>query len=472
MARSAEIGCLELEDHGSVDWPAERLFGTPTSRDSASVLARISDQFVTDNRAVLALMDITIEKQFDGREISLTVRSGSTVGAVPLISPSSGRHDLGLVVQPRFPWIGIGPMLSEMGWRIAPVPLRLPLLRRSERRVPPWVLSSMILSRIAALLDSLDRKFEMSSATMTTPRGRIDWANYATHNLPRAAADQIPCTFPELRDDRQLKGAIRHSLTKQLGSLETQRHHGAFVQKLIDLAMQLQRRVAGVAPVVPSRCMMDAWLQRPLRTDALRDGIQGIEWTVEDRGLAGLSDLEGLPWRMPMEQFFEAWVETISARVAAFTGGGLRAGRKNETIHPLRWQPAFGGSQKALIPDVILEFDDKTVIIDAKYKRHWEELQWHSWARTEEELREQHRHDILQVLAYANLASTKNVVACLTYPCTQESWTNLRERGRLFHKGAIAAGDRSVQLWLTAIPMSADVDAVARPFIDAIREAA
>ena len=27
--------------------------------------------------------------------------------------------------------------------------------------------------------------------------------------------------------------------------------------------------------------------------------------------MAGLSDLEGLPWTMPMEQFFEAWIETV-----------------------------------------------------------------------------------------------------------------------------------------------------------------
>ena len=31
------------------------------------------------------------------------------------------------------------------------------------------------------------------------------------------------------------------------------------------------------------------------------EGMQAIDWTVEERGLAGLSDLEGIPWTMPME---------------------------------------------------------------------------------------------------------------------------------------------------------------------------
>ncbi len=46
-------------------------------------------------------------------------------------------------------------------------------------------------------------------------------------------------------------------------------------------------------------------------TESFVEGLQAIHWTVEERGLAGLSDLEGIPWTMPMEQFFEAWVETV-----------------------------------------------------------------------------------------------------------------------------------------------------------------
>ena len=33
-------------------------------------------------------------------------------------------------------------------------------------------------------------------------------------------------------------------------------------------------------------------------------GLQAIEWTADERGLAGVSDLEGIPWTMPMNEFF------------------------------------------------------------------------------------------------------------------------------------------------------------------------
>jgi hypothetical protein len=116
-------------------------------------------------------MQVNIARDYDGKDLHLVIQSNSAIGAVPLISPMTARPDFGLVIQPRFPWTGIGPMLAEMGWLIPPTPLKLPLLKRSERRVPPWVLSFMILARFQALLDRLDRRFEMVRDICRAPKG-------------------------------------------------------------------------------------------------------------------------------------------------------------------------------------------------------------------------------------------------------------------------------------------------------------
>lgn len=55
-------------------------------------------------------------------------------------------------------------------------------------------------------------------------------------------------------------------------------------------------------------------------------------------------------------------------------GGSLESGRKRETVSPLAWNPPYLGSQRSLIPDIILKFEETSVVIDAKYKRHWERL--------------------------------------------------------------------------------------------------
>lgn len=471
-ALPAKEVCLELSDHSIARHSAVDFFQLRGFRDSHIQAARIADQFITQNRSLMSLLDVSVERDYDGNDVRLIIKAGGAVGAIPLISPTTARPDYGLVVQPRFPWAGIGPMLAEMGWRISPTPLRLPLLRRSERRVPAWVLSFMILVRLKALLESLDRRFELVKELRRAPRGAVNWAEYVTRSLPKAGFLQMPCTFPDLREDRLLKGTVRYALERQLHALESQKEHGAFVHKLIEFAQQLLLRVRSVPVHVPSSTGMAAWLRRPMRTAHFVDGLQAIEWTLEERSLAGLSDLEGVPWIMPMDQFFEAWAETVLRIVARRTGGQVRVGRRRETTYPISWEPPYLGSQKSLAPDIWMEWSSTTLIVDAKYKRHWEEFQHSSWSNIEDELREKHRNDLLQVLAYANLARTPKVIACLVYPCSPDSWNSLSERGRLLHRADLAAGDRSVSLWLTAFPMATAAERVAMPMADALRAVA
>ncbi len=462
--------CLEIEDHGVARKSAVEFFGIKNSRDPSGQAGKLAEQFVQRNESLLEILDTRIEREYDGRDVRLVVRTGGVAGAIPLFSPTSARPDYGLVVRPRFSWMGIGPMLAQMGWRVAPSPLKLPMLRRSERRVPLWVLSSMILTRLNALLDSVDRRFEVVTDDLRAPRGRVDWSAYSLNRLPRARVLDLPCTFPDLRDDRQLKGAVRYCVERQIQSLETQKSYGAFVHQLIEYGLQVLARVRQIQSVAPTRGTLDAWLQRPLRNEHFVAGIQGLSWTMEERGLAGLSDLEGIPWRLPMDQFFEAWVETVLVEVSKRTGGKLRTGRNRETVHPIHWQPTFGGSQKSLVPDFWMDYPKVQVIVDAKYKRHLEEFQNHSWSRVESELRETHRQDLFQVLAYGSLASSSNIIVCLAYPCSEMTWESLKARRRLHHQAEIVVGERRVGLWLTAIPMSIGADRACEPLAAEIQK--
>jgi hypothetical protein len=462
--------CLVLEDHSSIEKPAVQLFGRTGVRDDRALAARLADQFITQNRSFLKLLDVSVRRDYDGSDVWLLIESKSAVGAVPLISPLTAKPDYGLVVQPRFPWPGIGPMLAEMGWLVSPTPLRLPLLKRSERRVPPWVLSFMVLARLKALLDRLERRFEFTEQERLAPKGTVHWEQYAVRNLPRGQFLAVPCTFPDLSDDRRLKGAIRFTIERQLHSLESQREHGAFIHKLIAMAESLLVKVRTAPACRPLPRDIDAWLRSPLRNEVLIEGLQAIDWTVEERGLAGLSDLEGIPWTMPMELFFESWVETVLRAVAARTGGRLRAGRKRETVAALAWEAPYLGSQKSLVPDFVFELDGCTIVVDAKYKRHWEEFQHGRWSEKEDILQEEHRRDLLQVLAYGHLADAPMTVCCLAYPCSTATWESLRQRHRLFHKAEMLVRSRRLQIWLTAVPMCAEPDVIAGTLADEIRD--
>ena len=98
--------------------------------------------------------------------------------------------------------------------------------------------------------------------------------------------------------------------------------------------------------------------------------------------------------------------------------------------------------------------------MDAKYKDHLEALQKHRWLDLEEDVRERHRDDLLQVLAYSTLSESKAITACLVYPCTVETWANLKERGTVSHKAAVYAGRRKINLVMLAVPMSDKIDEI------------
>lgn len=452
--------CWELTDSTVTRAPAAQLLHSPPTRDPSAQTARLAHQFVSQNAGLLANLGIVIEPHYDGSSVELIFRTGTRIGAIPLLSPTTGKPDYGLIVKPRFDWPGLGTMLGVMGWRVIPAPLRLPLLPRSQHKIPSWVLSSIVLFRLQALLDRLERRFEIVHENRQAPRGSVDWTTYA-RRVASGNFLSVPCRFPDLRDDRDLKAAIAFTLHKLRESLEGQRTSGVFVLQLIAQAQQLLQRVSDVPPKEPAPLQFQSWLRGPLRADVFRNGLEAIEWTVEDRGLAGLCDLQGLPWALPMEAFFEAWLETILQEVARRIGGTLRIGRKRQTLVPLTWETAYMGSQKYLLPDLMLERGDTTIIVDAKYKEHWEELSTRSWSSLEEEIRERHRADLLQVLAYANLAQTQRIVVCLTYPCRQETWESLQARGRLVHRASLTAGSRQVSVLLTATPMSGKIVPVA-----------
>ncbi len=463
MAASLADICLRIDDNSTVLRSAVEFFGTKQARDASQLAARLGDQFIKQNRRLANVLGVALGLEYDGRDVHLRVTSSNQVGAVPLVSPVTARNDFGLLVKPRFAWDGIGPMLSRMGWRVAPAPLKLPLLKRSERQVPRWVLASMILTRVAALLETLDRRFELVDEVRAAPRGSVQWGRYATEHLSRAQFLSVPCRFPDLRDDRLLLGAIRHTLQLQLQALEGQRGHGAFILRLIEWTQLLLQRVGRVPIHIPSSSSFALWHQRPLRSDAFLDGLQAIEWTVDERMLAGLSDLEGVPWRLPMDQFFESWVETVGGMAARATGGTIRSARQRQTTHAIQWQSGSSRTQQSLMPDLWLEWPGTTLVIDAKYKAHWDRFDL-------EHVREEHRHDLHQVLAYAALASTPRVIACLAYPCPVDEWSGLRARGRHLRQAEIFVANRRLNLWLMAMPMSAEAEDVAGPLATLIRD--
>jgi len=303
------------------------------------------------------------------------------------------------------------------------------------------------------MLARLSRRFTLASADLPAPKGTVDWAEYAVRRLATGQALNVPCVFPDLRDDEALRSAVHFALREHRKALQAQRAGGLVVLKLLMLCEQLLAQVAGTQPCRPRDMQMESWRRHRMNSRVFREGLQAIEWTVDKRGLAGLSELAGLAWQLDMEAFFESWVETLADRVARTTGASLRVGRKEETRVALDWRPPHLGSQRSLVPDLVLQRPDCTLVIDAKYKSHAEELDHAAWKGLDNLIRERHRADLLQVLAYSTLYDSPRVAACLMYPCRPDTYESLCRRGQEVTRAAIPAGNRRLELVLATAPI-------------------
>lgn len=441
-------------------------------RDPGKAAAQRAEALLDVNRGILRSFGVSAHVTDRSGQPGIQFTASTSIGALPLLSPVTGRPDFGLVIEPRFAWKSAGEMLAGTGFRILPELLPIPSLPHSERRVPPWVLSSVVLARLQALVRSLHRRFTQVEEDAAAPRGRVRWSPYATQRIPTGRHLAVPCSYPDLVADQEVRAAIHWTVRQHRASLQSQLAAGLVVRQLLVLCDQLIHALSDVAPRLPRGGMHRLGHRPGLDSKLFRNGLEAIEWTFEERGLAGLSDLSGLAWRLEMETFFEAWVEAIAEAHAKRSGVEVTAGRLNQTRVPLDWQPAGTGSQRSLVPDVVVRGRDVVLVLDAKYKHHAEDIERYGWADAPEALREQHRADVLQALAYSTLFQAPRVVTCLVYPASQERWAHLSARDRVLSRARVRTGDRSVELALLAVPLSGDASGASVLMQRLLREAA
>ena len=419
-----------------------------------------AESFVRLNEAALGALDARLEVFASADGAPVRVVPGGRVGAVPLRSAQTGHVAGGFIVKPRFEWAGMGRVLVETGWAASPEFLDLPLVPGSGREIPPWVLAGPVLTRIEALLRSLKRGYRDEEEVLRHPRGRIVWPRYLAESMVRGRWDRLPCRFPDLGQDPKLRRHARWVLERVRADLVAVGGSDPVAVFLAAAAGRLIELLADVAPLAPSRDDLRRSLGggrgQGLLDEPVRRGIEAFAWVVEERGLGGGRELDGLAWALPLDRLWEAYVEGVVRREAARTGGEVRVGRLGQTTFPLEWSDPTHRSLGHLVPDIVVRHGRRVQIVDAKYKAHLAELDEAGWRRFTEETKSEHRADLHQVLAYAALYDADEVTATLVYPLRPATWEALRRRGRDVARAELVHGGRAVTVELRGMPFGQD----------------
>jgi 5-methylcytosine-specific restriction endonuclease McrBC regulatory subunit McrC len=100
------------------------------------------------------------------------------------------------------------------------------------------------------------------------------------------------------------------------------------------------------------------------------------------------------------------------------------------------------------VPDIVVRRGKSILIVDAKYKAHLAELDEAGWRAASEELRESHRADLHQVLAYASFFDAEETTVSLVYPIRQATWEALRARRQDVWRAEMPTKGRIIRLEL------------------------
>ena len=133
-------------------------------------------------------------------------------------------------------------------------------------------------------------------------------------------------------------------------------------------------------------------------------------------------------------------------------GGEVLVGRLSQTTIPFYWSEPGLRSLGHLVPDIVVRRGRSIRIVDAKYKAHLADLDEVGWRVASEELREAHRADLHQVLAYASFFDADDITVCLVYPLRRATWEALRAKRQDVWHADVPTKGRSIRVELRGLP--------------------
>lgn len=371
-------------------------------------------------RNAIYLEFLGISYRFDENN-NFILTPSNKVGLAPLKNPYGGQIYGSIVVKPRLKWEEIYKILNVIEWKYQPdfIKDEEPIL--SDGVLPRWFKAIETLNAISAAINlfmkGVDRKHIMSKV----PIGSVNWNEYARKSLPYCKYDSFHTTISEYSYDlevhRQFKGIVK-IITEDISNSKVPIK---IKNKAKTLLARIDKKLEMVSYDEPNVYKLKKaripYFYKIYYEKAIQKCIEYIE---ESKFSLKTDNYYGLPWRIEMDRLFEHWVEYWAYKFSKMIGANYFSDIKRNSrirFHNLgNWK-----SMAQLRPDIIIEKDSKTLILEVKYKKHLFYLQY---GKSTQEVLEEHRHDLHQLLAYMSTSQSNKRIGCLMYPAVGENTYN------------------------------------------------
>lgn len=335
---------------------------------------------------------------------SLTFRSSSFIGVIPLRASDTGKQIGDFVVMPRFTgcdrFEDYIEILNLLGTEISPEVIDSLSLASGKNFRPPLYLEAVkFISILEALIAKTWRKFDNLEKISSQPSGQINWNKYITN---------------EFKVENRLKFPSRKNLLSEYHNEYSEVRYVFDICKSELLSSNIPPRIKNTIHGKLSFIEEKLYHHKPKATNniAIKSSDSPTVKKCKEQGnkILNFNLVESTAWRVDFADVFEKFIQHIFKEVAKENGGKLLTNFKFQS----RTSKHYSWELKYVEPDAIYQKENFLVFIDAKYKSNL----YNKFDKSEF-LKEDHRHDLHQIMAYSSFSKTDLKFGFLCYPSNQ-----------------------------------------------------
>lgn len=335
---------------------------------------------------------------------ALLFRSSGFIGSIPLRASDTGKQIGDFVVMPRFSgrdrFEDYIEILNLLGAEISPEVIdSLPLASGKNFRPPLYLEAVKFIISLEKLTINSWRKFDNIEKVTNQPTGQINWEKYIYNEFKVENRLLFPVKSNVLSEFHSEYGEIRYVFdickSELLSANTPQRIKNTLRTKLTFLEERLSNHKPKATNIIAIR-FYDAPIVKACKEQANK--------------ILNFNLVDSTAWRVDFSDVFEKFIQYIFKEAAKETGGRLNSNYKfhSRTSKHYYWE------LKHIEPDAIFQKENVLVFIDAKYKSNL-----YNKFEQSENLKEDHRHDLHQIMAYSSFSNTDFKFGFLCYPSDQ-----------------------------------------------------
>jgi hypothetical protein len=374
-------------------------------------LAESLQKFIDYNKNLFDFLGVFPYIEGSGNDVSISFRSDRFIGVIPLRSPDNGKQIGDFVVRPRYTiandqfseYVEIVNLLES---EIAPeFKHSIPLLSRNYLKPPVYLEAMKFVKLLERAIKINWRKFQTTTKLYRYTKSQIDWKKYVEKEFDPSKRLLFPChdnILSKLHSEFFELKYVYSIAKSEINSVRTPQHikyqfQDVFVH-LDDFLYEFAEKSTNELHIHYS----DPVIIKELK----KQGNKILNGSLE----------EITAWRIDFSLLFERYVQYLFGQISLEIGATQLNNYKIRQYSGVK--PSW--SLSYLEPDIVLMKNEFEIIVDAKYKSHLFNLK-----DTTEELKEEHRKDLHQLLAYTAFTKSKNKIGILCYPYSQQYLSEL-----------------------------------------------